>query len=614
MRGSEITAIFSIFILTLGIWLIFPNFIRLFSKKNEEKILKKILNILLTFPIYFIILLTVTLIPVYFMISYKTTGTSNLEYYFDESRSNYSVGIGYSNDLRIKVPQEFNESTVYAVTDYGFANKSSFISVSLPKTITYIYRNAFFNCENLNSIELSEGLLVIFEEAFKNCINLTDIKIPSTVSQIGYGAFEGCENLKSISLPEGITEISQNLFKGCKNLTSIKIPNSVVKINANAFKDCENLAYIEIPSTIESIAARAFENTNFTIDTIPEIVKQFGETALVGVTGYEGNQTKDENEDGIFRFSPIPPTARTYEIFKNNEISQPEVFIPSIFNRLPVTKIGNYGFSDQSKIISLSIPQSIIEIGYGAFEGCENLINVEFSEGLKQLSTNAFKDCKSIITLNLPQTLADISSGAFENCLNLKNISIPTNTFVEKNVFLNCPNISTINSKKVKMIGERTDSGGYIFYITYNKGNIIYYEIADKENEFTINWNDFSHLEYNETTYDSGKENTELLIKKMDYAVRQQFLEKLYFDDNKDWYIPSRWELEIAYNNISTKKLGNFSRGWYWTSSSCFKNDSYSAYFVVNMIKYTENDTDLGGILNIRPVRMIIENAPYVSK
>jgi hypothetical protein len=64
--------------------------------------------------------------------------------------------------------------------------------------------------------------------------------------------------------------------------------------------------------------------------------------------------------------------------------------------------------------------------GYGAFEDCLSLVEVEFSEGLEVIGRDAFRNCVNFTTIyKLPSTLRKIHKGAFKCCWNLDSIEFP---------------------------------------------------------------------------------------------------------------------------------------------------------------------------------------------
>src|SRR5438067_7063128 len=52
------------------------------------------------------------------------------------------------------------------------------------------------------------------------------------------------------------------------------------------------------------------------------------------------------------------------------------VVIPSTTNGLPVTSLGNKAFGDCSNLTSVTIPNSVTNIGKGTFYFCTNLANI----------------------------------------------------------------------------------------------------------------------------------------------------------------------------------------------------------------------------------------------
>lgn len=56
-----------------------------------------------------------------------------------------------------------------------------------------------------------------------------------------------------------------------------------------------------------------------------------------------------------------------------------DLLIPSTYNGKTVTKIAAYTFAENDTIASVTIPESIVSIGDGAFEECANLKTINFN-------------------------------------------------------------------------------------------------------------------------------------------------------------------------------------------------------------------------------------------
>ena len=99
--------------------------------------------------------------------------------------------------------------------NYVFRDKSSLISVKLPRTITTIDEGAFQNCFNLREVTLFRGLLEIRGFAFDCCNSLREIVLPHTIQRINEYVFRNCWNLKEIRIPSSMLSIYWFTFEGC---------------------------------------------------------------------------------------------------------------------------------------------------------------------------------------------------------------------------------------------------------------------------------------------------------------------------------------------------------------------------------------------------------------
>ena len=90
-----------------------------------------------------------------------------------------------------------------------------------------------------------------------------------------------------------------------------------------------------------------------------------------------------------------------------------------------VKYIANSAFS-YSEIEFVKLPNTLVQIGHGAFRKCINLQEIKFPQGLMSIGAEAFLGCVSLKNINIPQKINSILTSSFQNC-GLVNIEIPSN-------------------------------------------------------------------------------------------------------------------------------------------------------------------------------------------
>ena len=183
----------------------------------------------------------------------------------------------------------------------------------------------------------------------------------------------------------------------------------------------------------------------------------------------------------------------TYEVSGIGSCTDTEIVILSVYNDKPVTSIGNYAFKDCKKIINLEIPNNIVKIEEGAFEGCVNLKNIVlpfvgtsrkaqngydavfgFIFGYETVYSSAYtfqfsNDAKSYY-YKIPETLQSVTltdcgdsvvTNAFYNCSMFTEVIIKgTIKHIKSHSFYRCSKLEKVTfSDSVVCIGEHAFDG-----------------------------------------------------------------------------------------------------------------------------------------------------------
>ena len=89
-----------------------------------------------------------------------------------------------------------------------------------------------------------------------------------------------------------------------------------------------------------------------------------------------------------------------------------------------VTNIGDYAFSNSRELNSVTIPESVTQVGTGAFEGCNKLKEVKFAgtSNVRTLGRLAFFACTELESITIPASVDSLGAFIFEFCTKLSNV------------------------------------------------------------------------------------------------------------------------------------------------------------------------------------------------
>lgn len=239
------------------------------------------------------------------------------------------------------------------------------------------------------NIIVPDGVTSIGASAFCEKETITGVTIPSSVAKIEICAFSGCTNLKTVNLPDGLLEIGRDAFEKCA-MQRIDIPDSVLFIEEEAFSRCASLAEVHLPSTAQ-VEYNSFYHTPWAETNAVVIEERMPTVGYGGVTEYTTAQPSTpttQSGDFILRGTTVVGYRG-----KGGDIILPD----------GVTAIGARAFYQNTKITSVTVPESLRGIGMSAFEGCISLNRVSpLSDDFLRVCQKAFSGCANLTTFDMP--------------------------------------------------------------------------------------------------------------------------------------------------------------------------------------------------------------------
>ena len=146
----------------------------------------------------------------------------------------------YSGNIVIPKNPEYKGKTltVVGIDDCAFFMCENLLSVSIPSTVEFIGKEAFYGCKKLSRVQGTINA-IIGSEAFSECESLTSISLDQC-KYISDFAFYGCSCLREISIPNTVTMIGEGAFFHCGKLTKVifKDGESVLSLNMDVFEGC----------------------------------------------------------------------------------------------------------------------------------------------------------------------------------------------------------------------------------------------------------------------------------------------------------------------------------------------------------------------------------------
>lgn len=225
--------------------------------------------------------------------------------------------------------------------------------------------------------------------------SIQTIVIGDQITQIGRYAFTGTA-CSTIKFGKNVRSIGERAFLECRNLNGdLTLPDSVQIVGDDAFSECTGLTgTLTLGSSLQTIGAGAFYDCSFSGNlVIPDSVTSIGRYAFYSLPYLR------------------PETQGMLTLGKN------------------LRSIGEFAFRESRYTGSLMIPDSVVELGEGAFCDCENLNGtLTLGKNLRTIGKAAFSGCAFTGSLTIPEGVTEIADSAFGAGIPLKEYGMFTGT------------------------------------------------------------------------------------------------------------------------------------------------------------------------------------------
>lgn len=370
----------------------------------------------------------------------------------------------------------------YATSDFSGEKVTEITTVSnvtlyarwdLKMTITYVLNGGINSSANLSTITesmLPYSLMPASKQGYAFVGWFIDEGLSEQATAISafgditiYAAWEWMDpNLVFTLNPDGTAysvKAKSTTISGQISIPATFKGKPVNEIEANAFENCSKITDIFFTSSIQTIGSSAFYNTEIITYTNASSGANICEVKGLPVTS--GSWKYAEKLDNSLIIVKYLGSSST-------------VSVPNLINEKIVKNIHSNCFSSKDKIQSITIPNSVISIGSGAFSGCNGLTKVNITDlaawfkitfdneyanplnyahhlylnntelteitipnSITKINANVLAGASSITSITIPSSVTSIGDYAFSNCSAMQRIFIPRNVTVIENYSFN---------------------------------------------------------------------------------------------------------------------------------------------------------------------------------
>jgi hypothetical protein len=343
-------------------------------------------------------------------------------------------------------------------------------SYTVSATVTAIAPSAFADSAVQNVI-IPGNVATIGLLAFQGCGSLTNVTMSNGVSSLGVVTFANCPNLATVTIPASVTNLPENLFAYC-GLVSVFFEGNAPASDPSAFfGDTPVIYYLAGTSgwgaSFDGFTTVAQDEPNpngaLAVTILPGgavlagaqwqvdggVLQPSGVTVLglsvgthaVSFTAAPGFETPSNqvvsvtanatnSASGTYTELAAPASDFTYVTNAGTIIITGyvgpggSVLMPSTINGFPVGTIASDAFSGDTTLTSITIAESVTNIGDFAFSSCTGLEAATLSDGVTNIPFGLFEDCFRLSQVTLGSNVASLADFAFTSCSSLNSVTL----------------------------------------------------------------------------------------------------------------------------------------------------------------------------------------------
>lgn len=220
-------------------------------------------------------------------------------------------------------------------------------------------------------------------------------------------AFDCAEWLQKVTLHQGLKSIGRLAFAKT-GISFIDLPSSVRIIECKAFYNCKALVACLLEEGLQEIGEAAFALSGIERLHIPSSVHHIGLEAFDRTPAERGVQQGTisiSSQNEVYEFDGAGG------IYERGDLAYLLNGAQDYVVRTGCCKIAPRAALRNRMLKTVSIPESVIEIGDDAFRGCKRLVSVALPEHLESIGERAFMDTK-IAHVSISKTLVHLGRSA----------------------------------------------------------------------------------------------------------------------------------------------------------------------------------------------------------